>query len=367
MKVRLDHYAIQPHIYAALRIGADVAVLSALEGERAEFAAIGKGSECIYSARLSVEIVEPGEVSIPLDRSKGLLASYSDGTTTLSDGGKGCRWLHEGAQSSLAVVGPRTLPGVSELAPDEWHECDVADFLAAYAPTVAAASKDPVRYGLYGVHMGIQADGDTYLTASDGHRAVRRRLPLVVPAAAPGMVLLPLDLAKHMAKWTGALRFGFAGLDGTWLVCECGRTHMRFRTLAGEFPDVNQVLPARTPYRVTVSRAALMHAVKAAEPATTARRGEERTSKPVVLSLDADSVRVSRATVYGQHTSEVALTGVELPQPLAVGFNGGWLLEALDHFGADTVTIALAHVLSPAVISAAGCDGWTVLMPMRID
>jgi len=161
------------------------------------------------------------------------------------------------------------------------------------ALTVAkAASTDPVRANLRGVHL--RPDGAT--EATDGHVMMRwtpsdavdladfPRLPGIVPDELPGIppagVILPLELATDLAKGiaraskankgrlpilngavmaecNGALRFVCTDLDTT--------TQHVGRPLEGPFPDTDRIAPKGAPkLRIAFDAALLKRVCEAA-------------------------------------------------------------------------------------------------------
>jgi DNA polymerase-3 subunit beta len=132
------------------------------------------------------------------------------------------------------------------------------------------------------------------------------------------------------------------------------------RLIEGTFPNYEQVVPRSHPYRVSVSRDALVSALRRVSVLS-----EERTRPvkflftPGLLKLTAYSPDFGEA----EEQLDVQYAGEEM----VIGFNSRYVLDALGAQAAEQVVFEVKDGLSPGVVKSFEDEGsLCVIMPMRI-
>jgi DNA polymerase-3 subunit beta len=222
------------------------------------------------------------------------------------------------------------------------------DLAALFAPVTFAMSSEEVRYYLNGVLF--QANGSEVIaTATDGHRLATNRGDLavefrdvIVPRKVAGM--LPkgkIDVAVGETK----IRFSADGAA------------MTSKLVDGTFPDYERVIPKDNDKHVTFNGAEVKAAadrVAIMASGTRAVRVDVH-SDEMVLSIRGD----------GEALDSVAVT--YSGEPLYVGFNSQYLVDAIGNMPAGEINMAMHDAGSPVLLTSKAAPGLRcVLMPMRV-
>ena len=128
-----------------------------------------------------------------------------------------------------------------------------------------------------------------------------------------------------------------------------------------QFPPYEKVIPQRHTRRVVASRMALIDALRRIQLVTSDKTGG------VQLRLEPGILRVSsQSSDVGEGTDELDVDYAG--EPLTIGFNAKYVLDALTSLSSDEVALELSGELDPGIIRpvSEGVDFVGVIMPMRI-
>jgi DNA polymerase-3 subunit beta len=230
--------------------------------------------------------------------------------------------------------------------------------------TMYAASVDETRYNLNGVYLEVlEESGQLRMVATDGHRlaSVDRVVGPDTTALASGVIVPRKGLAelKRLADEddTEEIELAFEGNNG---LARRGNVTLVMRLIEGEFPNYDQVIPKQLDRQLVLSAELLLHALRRVSLLSSER------SRAVTLALtDGQLVISSSNPDLGEAREEldVDYSG----EPLTVGFNAKYLIDALSVSGAKEVRFGLHDELSPAQLVPTDDEGTlAVVMPMRI-
>lgn len=128
-----------------------------------------------------------------------------------------------------------------------------------------------------------------------------------------------------------------------------------------QFPPYSKVIPQSQTRRVALLRASFVEALRRISLVASDRSGGIRLQiEPGKLVLTSETPEVGE----GSEELEVDYAG----EPLAIGFNGRYLLDVLGALSTDEVAIELSGELDPGVVKPVhgDVDFVGVIMPMRI-
>lgn len=127
-----------------------------------------------------------------------------------------------------------------------------------------------------------------------------------------------------------------------------------------QFPPYNKVIPKMLQRRVVVSRLLLADALKRLSLVANDKSGAVRFGvEPGTLKITSENPEVGE----GSEELDVDFAG----EPVEVGFNVRYVLDALSAITEDEIAIELGGALDPGVIKPVGpTDFIGVIMPMRI-
>ena len=216
-----------------------------------------------------------------------------------------------------------------------------------------------IRYYLNGI-LFVAEGNKLSLVATDGHRLAYASATLEneVPKQE---VILPrktvLELQRLLSDAEGAIEMQFANNQAKF-----GFGGMEFVTklVEGKFPDYNRVIPKDHRNQVTLGRAPLLAALQRTAILTSEK------FKGVRLNFDANTLRVA----CNNAEQEEAVDELDIDysgDPIEIGFNVTYLMDALGNMNQDMVSVALQDSNSSALVTIPENEQFKyVVMPMRI-
>ena len=224
-----------------------------------------------------------------------------------------------------------------------------------------AASAEDSRPILTGVLVSPEQDG-LRLVATDSYRLAVRDLSGVGLGDGAQKVLVPSralnELMRLLGSAAGEVSLRLGAHDATFAV---GDVTLTTRLIEGEFPNYKALIPSDYPNRLTVSREALLDAVRRvkllARDATT----------PVRIALRATGIELTVITTdWGTATEDVdaKYDGAEM----TVAFNPNYLIDGVEAVTGDEVVLDTLDALKPATLRPTeGNDYLYLLMPVRVS
>lgn len=233
------------------------------------------------------------------------------------------------------------------------------------AKTQFAITGEDTRYFLNGALLVLRA-GEMSLVATDGHRLALVTATRETPAddrTPETRVILPkktlLELGRLLTEGSAAVTF------------EKGENHLFFdvggrvlvsRTIDGQFPAYERVIPKGNDKAIEFERERLTNAVK-----RVALLSNER-SRAVRFQIEAAEVIVtSNSSEFGE-AREVLPVDYAGPA-LTICFNAQYVLDFLTVAETESVRLEFKDEMSQAVMKPVGAEGYDytyVIMPMRV-
>lgn len=242
---------------------------------------------------------------------------------------------------------------------DQTVELDAGAFVEALRQVVSAASVDESRPILTGVLMAAEADG-LRLVATDSYRLAVRDLPGVSILEEGQTVLVPSNALKELSRLLGDAETIVLRLGERDASFEVGNVVLMTRLIEGDFPNYRGLIPQAQPNRLTVSREALLDALRRV-------RLLAREATPVRLVSSADSLELLAVTQDVGQAHEVLdakYDGAEL----TVAFNPEYLMAGLEVSPGDEVTLETIDALKPALLRSIDSEDFLyLLMPVRVS
>ena len=130
--------------------------------------------------------------------------------------------------------------------------------------------------------------------------------------------------------------------------------------LEGDFIDYTVAIPGKGTTTAVVSTRAFMESISRASIIIS-----EKVKNPIKATFDANGIEVSCETGLGKIDDRISanITG----DPVRIGFNDRYMMDALKASGEDEVLLELGSTLSPIKIMPLEGDSFTFLvMPMRL-
>ncbi|WP_323031871.1 DNA polymerase III subunit beta [Brachymonas denitrificans] len=216
-----------------------------------------------------------------------------------------------------------------------------------------------IRYYLNGI-LFVAEGKKLSLVATDGHRLAFTSATLDVEVPKQEVILprkTVLELQRLLSDAEGAIEMQFANNQAKF-----GFGGMEFVTklVEGKFPDYNRVIPKDHRNQVTLGRAPLLAALQRTAILTSEK------FKGVRLNFDANTLRVA----CNNAEQEEAVDELDIDysgDPIEIGFNVTYLMDALGNMNQDMVSVALQDSNSSALVTIPENEQFKyVVMPMRI-
>lgn len=321
----------------------------------------GSDSEVEMIGRCQVEIIEPGETTIPARKLFDLVRALPDGSS-IQISLKDDKITIQAGRSRfvLSTLPSRDYPAVEAGDLLERVEVPEAVLRELIDRTKFAMAQQDVRYYLNG--LLIDLDGSTLrCVATDGHRLAMCEADLPAPVVSRRHLIVP---SKGIQELQRLLESG-----DRHVLLEVGRNHVRIqredvtftsKLIDGRFPDYEAVMPIGADKIVIINREALRSALQRASILANEKyRG-------VKLELHASLLRVA-AHNPEQEEAEEELEAESTTEHLSVGFNVVFLLDALTVLREEKVKLMLRDANSGALLTDVGSDRcWNVVMPLRL-
>lgn len=321
----------------------------------------GTDMEVGMVAQADVEDASDGETTLLARKFFDLVRALPDGAriTVKQDGEKVV--MHAGrSRYTLATLPAGEYPSNDEIEIVERVQLPQATLKHLIDVTAFAMANQDVRFYLNGLLFDLE---DTRLrcVATDGHRLALADAELASPVASTRQLIIP---RKGVLELSGLLEASDGDVE-----LEFGRNHIRMhkddvvltsKLIDGRFPDYESVIPigadqvatvARDPLRACLSRAAILSNEK--------YRGVRLGFSPDKLEIVAHNPEQEEAVEELEVESRI--------EDMAIGFNVGYLLDALGVLESENVRLCLRDPQSSILIQDGERDHIRhVVMPLRL-
>ncbi len=216
-----------------------------------------------------------------------------------------------------------------------------------------------IRYYLNGI-LFVAEGKQLTLVATDAHRLALASATLDVEMQRQEVILprkTVLELQRLLKDEDTPIEMRFAGNQAKFTF-----SGMEFVTklVEGKFPDYNRVIPKNHRNSVTLGRAPLLASLQRAAILTSEKfKGVRLNFEPGLLRIVSSNAEQEEA----KEELEIDYTG----EPIEIGFNVTYLVDALANMSQEMVKIELQDPNSSALMTIPEHAGFKyVVMPMRI-
>lgn len=315
-----------------------------------------------------VEVLEEGATTLPAKKFSQLVRELTSVNVQVSiNENDAAVMIADDSRFRLNGMSSATFPALPDLNDAVCFSIKQSVLKDVLFRTAFAVARDDNRFVLTGVSLQI-AHGQATFMGTDGKRLARIFLPLELDKDYVGNFVIPLkaieEIIKNLEKDENVNVF----LMPDKMAIKTENTTVITKLLAGDYPDVNRVIPTSVDHLVLLHR----------EELTTLLR-------QVVLFTDSDRHVVRFTFSNGElkldaNTMEVGEGNVSMPvnyhgEDLEMAFNPTFFMDVLRHSQAESVTMGLTDPFTPGVIIdqdvssfvSAEASPLYILMPMRLN
>ena len=337
-------------------------VLMDANGAEVRFAATDL--EVGLRSRCKAEVAKSGSLTLPAKKLFEIVKALPDTDVRIEEEKGGVKVAAERFDSRITTMPRDDFPSLPEGSGAAEASLPRDAMRQMIAKTQFAITGEDTRYFLNGA-LFVLKPGEMSLVATDGHR-----LALVTvkrdPADAGGdesKIILPkktlLELGRLLGEGDEVVRFE---KGENHLFFEVGGRVLISRTIDGQFPAYERVIPKTNDKTITFERDRLTSAVK-----RVALLSNER-SRAVRFQIEPGQVVVtSNSSEFGE--AKEALPVDYAGTALTICFNAQYVVDFLTAVETEQVALEFKDEMSQAVMKPVGAEGYEytyVIMPMRI-
>lgn len=317
-------------------------------------------TETTVTAAAGAKVEKEGGLCVPAKVFSELIATLPQDAVVLEEKEGTLLVSCGGTRASLAGVSAGEFPPVGKGTTKKEMALEKDALVASLALVLFAASSDEGRPLLTGVKV-VGGDEGALFAATDGYRlsVYRSRLsfPKTTNAVIPGRALGEiLRVCQEEKEEKQAI---LAETDDGQFVVRVGDTTIVTRTIDGQYPNFEKIIPEKHTTAMMVDKDQLIRAVKSASIFA-------RDSANIVrLHIGKNHLTISaNAPQIGENTVEVdAKTEGE---EVDIAFNSRFLSDLLGNFPGDEVAFEMTGALNPGAFRSPKDPAFLhIIMPVR--
>ena len=311
--------------------------------------------------RVPLMAADPGRITVPARKLLDICRALSEGVDVVLTLEKDRVLLRAGkSRYTLATLPADEFPNVEEIRGGMRFTLPQNILKGLVAKTHFAMAIADVRYFLIGLLLEVEK-GWLRACATDGHRLALSEVESDVQPPNPTQVIVPRKGVAELLRLLQDTPVPVHVVLGTnHIQVILPDVTFTSKLIDGRFPDYRRVIPQAITHVATANREELRRALNRAAIISNEKfrgiRVQVSTNKIQILAANPE-----------QEEAEEEVTAEYQGDPLEIGFNVGYLLDALGVIESEQVTIGLINADSSALLQGVGQEsGRYVVMPMRL-
>lgn len=314
------------------------------------------GMRCYTEAK----IIEEGGTTLPAKRFFQLIRELPEVNVEIEVGPDNIAHIRAGASRfKLNGMSRTEFPALPDLTGATQLQIPQSKLRELLFRTSFAVSREENRYVLTGVLCRI-SEGIATFVGTDGKRLAKTQERTTLDPAIGGAYVLPLKAVEEVIKVSRDNEDpATITLTPDKVAFELNQTIIVTKLIAGDYPDVEQVIPKKAQTTVSLHREELISLLRQVALFTgEASHSARFTFTEGELTLTANTADIGE----GKVSMPVNFKG----PTLEIAFNPHYFLDILRHSKDETVELAMTDAYNPGVITDSA-EGLCVLMPMRLS
>jgi DNA polymerase-3 subunit beta len=300
---------------------------------------------------ITVESKEKGSIAVParilLDTLKNLPdqpVTFSVDTSTYS-----IEISSDNGRYKLSGENATDFPKVPAVSNDFSAHLSSEVLAKAINNTIFATSSDELRPAMTGVYVNLGEKNTTFV-ATDGHRLVRYRRT-DVKSETGNSIIIPRK-ALNLLKATLPTENTEVSIDFNMsnAFFKFGNIRMICRLIDERFPDYENVIPASSTIKMTISRTDFLGSLKRISIYA------NKTTHQVRLKITGSELQVSAEDLDFSNEANERLSCEHEGEDIEIGFNAKFLVEMLTNIDTDQIKLSMSAPNKAGVINPAEKD-----------
>lgn len=336
-----------------------------LAAEDGKIAVRATDLELTLEHAFQADIGEGGSVTLPAKLFSSYLANLPAGSLDLSGTATRASIKCERSNYDFHALPADEYPPLPAATKGSHFTIGAKRFREGIDATIFAASSEEARGAvLMGTLLEIEGSSLT-MVATDGYRLAKYQTTLDDGVANPEKYIVPSRALAEASRNLGGgeqIAVSALGAQNNQLQMSAGNVAITVRLVDGQYPNYQQVIPAKFDRSLTVNTQALIGSLRRAELVAGDR------ASMVKLSVSNQTLIVTASSdVSGNAYEEIEVE--QTGEDLSIAFNARYLVEILNHIKSAQTVIEFLGPLSPAAIRPVeppeGGQQLYVLMPLR--
>ena len=336
-----------------------------LQAEDGKIAVRATDLELTLEHAFPADIGEAGSVTVPAKLFSSYLGNLPSGMLELTGTPTRASVKCERSNYDFHALPAEEYPPLPAATRGSHFTIAAKKFRDGIEATIFAASNEEARGAvLMGTLLEIEADALT-MVSTDGYRLAKFTTTLDSGITGSEKYIIPSRALAEVARNLGGadvIAVNALGAQSNQLQMTAGDVAITVRLVDGQYPNYQQVIPAKFDRTVTVSTSALIGSLRRAELVA-----GDRASMVKLAIANQTLIVTASSDISGNAYEELEIE--QTGEDLTIAFNARYLVEILNHVKSDKTVVELFGPLSPAAIRPlepldAGQQLY-VLMPLR--
>ncbi len=311
------------------------------------------------------DVAESGAVTIPAKLFSSYLGNLPAAQLELSGTPTRASVKCERSNYDFHALPAEEYPPLPATARGSQFTMSAKRFRDAVDSTIFSASSEEARGAvLMGTLLEVSGDAVTMI-ATDGYRLAKHRTILDDGISGEERYIVPSRALSEAARNFGgaeSIAIGALGAAGNQLQLSAADVSVTVRLVDGQYPNYQQVIPAKFDRQVTVNTASLIAGLRRAELVA-----GDRASMVKLAIANQTLVVTASSDISGNAYEEIEVE--QQGEDLTIAFNARYLIDILNHVKGPRTVMEFLGPLSPAAIRPVegdtGVEQLYVLMPLR--
>ena len=332
-----------------------------MRAEGTQLSMTGTDLEVEMQGHMDANVEDSGEVTVPARKLMDIVRQLPDESeVSFALNEQRLQIVSGRFKSNLSTLPASDFPTVDTSEVEATVKVSAVAFKQLLDRTAFAMAQQDVRYFLNGMLIEISGDG-VRVVATDGHRLATSVLSMDHGISEVKQVIIPrkgiLELQRMLSDEEGDVDIT---LGSNHLRARASQMTLTTKLVDGKFPDYNRVIPKDGNKVISAEREVLRQALS-----RTAILSNEK-FRGIRLNISDQQIQLSANNPEQEEAEELVSVdygGVELE----IGFNVGYLLDALGVAEGKEVRVTLNDANSPALIESPDNEQSVyVVMPMKL-
>ena len=313
------------------------------------------------------KILEEGATVLPAKRLAQLARELTVANLEISTNNNEVTTLIAGtSRFKLNGINKNDYPPLLDLSDASHFQMEQSKLKDLLYRTSFAVSKEDNRYAFMGVLMQI-SQGRVCFVGTDGKRLARAHSSIDIPFDFISHSIIPLKTVDEILKTLGEEGTAKISIMPDKMALEANQTLLLTKLLAGDYPDVNRVIPEKSDIVITLHREELTSLLRQISLFTP----EDNKSVRFTFS-DGELHLIANNADFGE--GNVSMPVNYQGAKLEIAFNPAFFLDILRHCKEETVTIGLTDAYNPGIITdgsqspiSLDVSPLFIIMPLRLS